>query len=203
MKKIFSYFIIILLFVSFVSAEVKVVRESSDEIVIGDVLDVNISVFSDESLNFILREDFNDNVEFIDPVKVNKIYYNSLLHYRFVIESNVDAGKIRIFNYKIKPKEIGEFNLVPSQIFTDNEIYKSEVLSVLVKCIPDGECGMGENYLTCSEDCINSERDGVCNFKVDGICDLDCSGDVDCDYNEIGEKYIFFKVIEFFKNWFR
>lgn len=203
MKKFFSYLVIFLLLSTFVTAEVKVVRESSDEIVIGDILDVNISVFSDKDINFILREDFNDNVEFIDPIKVNEVYYNGVKHYRFAIESKVKAGKVRVFNYKIKPKEIGEFNLVPSQVFVDEGIYKSEVLSVLVKCIPNNNCDLGENYLTCEEDCENSEHDGVCNFKADGICDLDCVGDIDCDYSKMGEKDLISKIIDFFKNLFR
>ena len=199
MKKIFSCVILMLIFgVSVNALDVKVVREANDEIHIGDVLDVNISVYSDNDIEFMIKEEYDDNVEFIDPVKANEINYNGIKHYRLEWKDSVENGKVKIFNYKIKPLELGEFEIVPTEVFVGNKSYSSDVLSVFVECKNNGICDKGENYLNCKEDCLNGANDGVCDDKVDGICDLDCSRDVDCNYED--EKSFFDKVFEFFKN---
>ena len=202
MKIVFSILFVVLLVGSVNALEVKVVRDAPSEIFIGEVLDVNISVFSDEDLDFRIREQFSDNLEFIDPLRATEFNYNGIKQYKLEWQSDVPAGRVKVFNYRIRPLELGEFNLVSTKVLVNDSIYESDVLSVLVKCVPDGKCLDGENYLNCREDCLNGVKDGVCDFKVDGICDLDCSEDVDCEYLDVEKKGLFAKITDFFRNLF-
>jgi hypothetical protein len=52
-------------------------------------------------------------------------------------------------------------------------------------CVTDGKCetNYGENALTCPQDCISGNSDGVCDKKEDNVCDPDCTNkndDPDC-----------------------
>lgn len=50
-----------------------------------------------------------------------------------------------------------------------------------ILCNGDGECGEGENFLSCEEDCPLRESDNYCLPETDNICDPDCIEGLDED----------------------
>jgi len=50
-----------------------------------------------------------------------------------------------------------------------------------ILCNEDGECGEGENFLSCEGDCPLDEEDNYCLPETDEVCDPDCIEDLDED----------------------
>ncbi len=101
------------------------------------------------------------------------------IKFRFLYYTlNLTKGETRISNY-FRPNALGFVHMFPVEIIYDNNSLNLPGRDVLVKCVPNGLCEAGENFVNC-RDC-KSEEDKICNGVMDGICDPDClNGDPDC-----------------------
>ena len=89
-----------------------------------------------------------------------------------------------------------QFNLNVPYFKNGNEIvilnknkqlpFKISVVQFADKC-GDEYCDVGENYLSCPQDCNSGSNDKICDRISDGICDPDCEDnqDEDCYDNTI------------------
>lgn len=64
-----------------------------------------------------------------------------------------------------------------SVIYQGMTIYSEE----LSFCNSDGSCDNNENAISCPDDCIPDEADGICINDPDGFCDPDCLSGYDPD----------------------
>ena len=198
MKYLF-FLLVFASFMPFVNANFLVTRDSISAINYGEVLEVNISIFNNESRDkeVFVYEQVQD-AEFIQPSKPSYTVSKNQIPF-FKWQFSVPAGKIKVISYKVKPLTIGEYKSAPTKIVVDGKSYYSSVLKVKINCVPDGVCGSGENFLNCMEDCESGIADGICDNLVDGRCDPDCADDSDCAEKELG---FIERVILFLRNIF-
>ncbi len=97
---------------------------------------------------------------------------------------SVGAGSSSSVNYTILPNKVGQYTF-PSTvaILPDGRQFQSKPATTQVLCNANGVCEpqIGENYLTCPQDCQPWAKDGICNPARDGHCDPDCAPGVDLD----------------------
>jgi len=199
MKKII-YLIILLILVNIVIAQdIQVVKESSQEINLNEIIEIQIHISNPSSIEkeFLIEEVLPNNIEVIEPtgtlIKKNDAleveYYNWL--------TTVSPGLTKTLTYKIKPLTLGDYSIAPTKV-TDNSnenTYSSNSISFKVNCIPNDKCDENENSLTCSEDCSTGISDGICSYELDSACDPDCDDDPDCKKSEFNMMYLIIPFI--------
>jgi hypothetical protein len=101
-------------------------------------------------------------------------------------EWNVSVGAMqnKTVYYKVNLTSPGEIMLSPTAVIFGNETIYGIPGSINVICNQNGICekDLGENYMTCPQDCLTGALDGLCDLMKDGRCDPDCAQgtDVDC-----------------------
>ncbi len=156
---------------------------------LGETIEVVIRITSNNnnSLDVMLQE-FVTNAEVIDK---ELIYSNTsseiegayppYLGWQLVVPGNGTEN----LSYQVRPSKVGDY------VHSTMEL--SDVLSGVsislgaqkteVKCVPNGLCegSLGENYISCPNDCATGSSDGICDSVSDGRCDSDCLSDADPD----------------------
>jgi hypothetical protein len=192
MKK--SLLILFLVLVSLVNAQdVQIVRESQDNLLLGEVLNVNININNPENIekSYEVIETIPHGFELINPSEADSVkQYDAISTKLYKWKITIKPKKILTLNYQIKPENVGEYTLLSTKLIdlTTNDISLGEPKQVFVLCDPDGKCKDDENMINCPEDCSGSVSDGICNYKADGICDPDCEEEPDCknlSYNKL------------------
>lgn len=187
MKKLVLLLIGLLLIAPIVYSVDIVSRTAPEEIKLGDVLEVTITVTNptDDKLNMEVSEQLPLDIEFIEPTAPTETKkYDALSVSILKWPISLEAGETKTINYKVKPTALGEFSSPATEAkdtATKQSYPASSDLTVMVKCSQDSTCGDGENYLNCPEDCTPSGKDGICNNAYDQICDSDCGSGSDPD----------------------
>lgn len=193
MKKIIIIFLMFSLINSVIAQEQGIVikKTAPEKIKLGEILPVTISVRNNlrESIGVTLRETIG-GAEIIDLAGARSITPGSPPldiialappHYKWTFSLGPDSE--RNITYRIKPLDLGKFMIGPTTVYTLKGTFRSNSVSVWVKCNENGACelNLGENSITCPEDCPPGSRDGLCNSIEEGICDPDCPLGVDPD----------------------
>jgi len=181
---IFSYLVV----ETSLASQITVIKDSVNEIEFGDILTVNIQIrnFEGRDIDAIVQE-FVIGADPIDPSSLISSQPSGGLiaalppFYRWNL--TLPQKSERTITYKIKPLSFGEYNIGQTKVTTSGETFFSNSLSVMVKCKSNGICepNLGENYLTCPEDCPFGSTDNICDLIKDGKCDPDCTPDADPD----------------------
>ncbi len=197
--KYLIFLLMLAYFIPITNANFLVTRESASNINYGDILEVNISIFNNESSDkeVFVYEQVQD-AEFIQPSKPSYTVSKNQIPF-FKWQFSVPSEKIKVISYKIKPLTIGEYKSAPTKIVVDDKSYYSSSLKVKVNCFIDGVCSAGENFLNCREDCESGMEDGICDNLVEGRCDPDCADDSDCEEKKLN---FFERIGLFFRNIF-
>lgn len=181
-------FFIIFFFEASSAINIQVVKNGTTEVAFGDILEVNIKINNLE--NSEVQISVKEHIQNADPVQPES-FYAGKCPYKFCVEPNYYLWNVTIppfslytITYRIKPLSFGNFVIPPTEVQTSSgENFYSESLNVVVHCKTNAICEpeLGENYLTCPEDCSSGSTDGVCDLIKDGICDPDCIPDADPD----------------------
>lgn len=94
------------------------------------------------------------------------------------------------FTYSLLPTLVGHYIHSATEVRTDNDVLiYLDPQTTEVNCISDGVCNasIGENYITCLQDCWSGTEGRICNSIVDGQCYKDCIEglDPDCQFEEM------------------
>lgn len=181
--KMVIYLIIFLLSFNIVFSQ-DVIKESSPEIKLGEIMEIKIHIYNPSSIEkqFMIIEDLPGNVEVIEPAETFTKMYDSLEIKYYNWRTKVSPNSIKTITYKIKPLSLGVKVILPTQMYSliDDESLISNPVTFNVKCVPDNKCEKEENSATCPEDCSTGMSDGICDYKADGVCDVDCESEPDC-----------------------
>jgi hypothetical protein len=92
-------------------------------------------------------------------------------------------GESATLAYWLLPRVPGTYVISPAEINVDGEIFHTKSRVIQFKCRSDAKCdvNMGENVLTCPEDCFTGMGDGFCDAANDGRVDPDCEEGFDPD----------------------
>jgi len=191
MKELKTFIILFLLILSlnFVNAqEINIIKETKNEISLGDNILVKISFKNpyDRKATFEVQENLPQGITSVNPEEAETELHNGIevKSYKWIVE--VNPNNVVTINYAIRPNNLGVYALKPTIVkdTTTGEIQQSDLIEVLVRCIGDNICDSTENSLTCPEDCSLGIQDNICNYGADGICDIDCEEDPDCGSNK-------------------
>ena len=184
MKKILLIFLIM---ISLVSAQesTNVIKSAPDIIKAQDNLNVEIRISNPNLLdkNYQVIETIPQGFTLIDPSEPNLIeQHNALTVMIYKWDIIIPAGQIFTINYIIKPNQVGEYTIPPTKVndLSTNDVFLSEPKHITASCVPNNVCDGNENAINCPEDCKQSMKDGICEYKADGICDPDCEEEPDC-----------------------
>ena len=105
----------------------------------------------------------------------------TLWYYEWQIE--LPPGKSATLSYWLLPRVPGTYVISPAEMNIDGEIFHTKSRTIQFKCRADAKCdvNMGENVLTCPEDCFTGMADGFCDAANDGRVDPDCEEGFDPD----------------------
>jgi hypothetical protein len=105
----------------------------------------------------------------------------SLWYYEWKIE--LPAGESATLAYWILPTMPGTYVISPAEINIGSEVFQAKSCSIDVMCKANAQCdvSLGENVLTCPEDCFTGTGDGFCDGASDGRVDPDCEEGYDPD----------------------
>jgi len=179
----------LLLFIEGAWAEEIIIEKTApEEIRIGEILSVDIKIHNklSEAVPVTLNEMVED-AEPIDPPELitpeapsGKItWFPPYYEWKFTLEPNSE----KVINYKIKPLNLGYYIIGPTKAYTYLGTFRSNPLTVFVRCNANGICewDINENSINCPEDCPLGFPDEICDPIRDGICDPDCAPSVDPD----------------------
>ena len=167
--------------------EVVVLKEAQNNIELGDILEIKITLNNPYNSNQIYQiiEKIPQGTATIDPAYPDNIQVRDgikLKTYRWNV--NINPNKVGVISYKIKPENLGSYSILPTTIITStDEQFFSNMLNFNVNCKSNNVCEEGENSLNCPQDCNKGVKDGVCESKLDNVCDPDCEEDPDCNKN--------------------
>jgi len=88
---------------------------------------------------------------------------------------------------------VGQHSYSATEVRIDDDVLiYLDTQTTEVNCVSDGVCNgsIGENYVTCPQDCRSGAEDGICNPIADGQCDTDCAEGVDPDC-QVEEQVVF------------
>jgi hypothetical protein len=77
----------------------------------------------------------------------------------------------------------GSYVISPARIELGDQKDQLSSWTIEVRCAVDGTCqnAVGENFLTCPDDCLSGAADSLCDGELDGILDPDCEAGADPD----------------------
>ena len=184
MKKILTILIFLILVSTVAAEEIKVNKIAKANITKGDILEINIEIEKNiEGIkNAYIKETLPPGIELVDE-KTVKIESHDGIKVK-IYEWNLELKDIKTsIRYKIKPIKLGQYNLKPTSIKINNDLYRSNSLEFNVNCKANNLCEEGENSLNCPQDCKQGMKDGICDYKADNLCDPDCEDEPDCVIN--------------------
>ena len=189
-------FTVIVLSIAVVSAsDIYVYRTAPTEIRYDSILQVNITVvnngISEEQITVM---ELIGNVEVIEPHPIypepdksgRLAIHPPYFEWQFTLPSNSSKTVV----YKVKPLNPGYIILSPTKVYVGDKIIYTESLTIKVICNRNKLCevSLGENDLTCPEDCPSGSEDNTCSIVKDGRCDPDCLPNYDPDCSEKPER---------------
>ena len=182
MKKIIYLLAFLVLMNLAIAQNVQVVKESPQEINLNEIIEIKIHISNPSSTEgeFSIEEILPREIEVIDPTKTFTKRNDALEVEFYKWVTTISPNSIKTINYKIKPLTLGEYSIGSTQVTYQSELFESNSITFRVKCIPNNQCEINEDSLTCPEDCSTGISDGICNYKADGVCDPDCDKEPDC-----------------------
>lgn len=129
---------------------------------------------------------FNERLQVADFDKsqakyIETDYGEKFWYYQWKIK--LPAGEKTSLSYWLILQKLGSYVIPPAEISIDNKSSHTKSWHINIKCRADEKCDLdlGENYLTCPQDCQTGMTDGICDFARDKKCDPDCEKEADPD----------------------
>ena len=172
---------------------ITVTRTVFDEIHIGEIVRVNITIenANDYAINVTVRDSIAGAIVY-GGLNIPQIPAGMIAPPMPYVEftGTVPAHGEKSFTYLLLPTLVGHYIHSATEVRTDNDVLiYLDPQTTEINCISDGVCdgSIGENYITCPQDCWSGAEDGICNPIADGQCDKDCIEglDPDCQFEEM------------------
>ena len=175
---------------------ITVTRTVFDEIHLGEIVRVNITVKNenDYAINVTVRERIAGAIVYGD-LNIPEIPAGMIAPPMPYVEfsDTVPAHGEKSFAYSLLPVFVGQHSYSATEVRIDDDVLiYLDTQTTEVNCVSDGVCNgsIGENYVTCPQDCRSGAEDGICNPIADGQCDTDCAEGVDPDC-QVEEQVVF------------
>ncbi|MDY7078848.1 MAG: NosD domain-containing protein [Chloroflexota bacterium] len=156
---------------------------SSDEIVLGESLEVQIVITNTEtkSIDVLVEETFIPGVTYsLEPQERS---YESFTFQYHDWSLQLAPTSTQMVTFTAVPSDVGYYSFIPTSVYTGGNSYRSSSAIVKVVCNPNGTCDPGETNIFCPNDCSTGIEDDYCDMAWDGINDPDCAGGVDPDFD--------------------
>jgi hypothetical protein len=160
-------------------------KTARSKIVLGETLTVVITIKNDYSTNLSVElKEYIGGAEAVDlggfarsTPKGSPI----LPHYKKTVK--VLPNSQTTVTYSIKPLYHGTLIIPETEAATAYGNFASNGLVLEVECNKNKRCetNLGENAITCPQDCPPDRQDGLCNPRKDSVCDPDCAAGADPD----------------------
>ncbi|MBN2518017.1 MAG: hypothetical protein JXB14_04170 [Candidatus Altiarchaeota archaeon] len=175
--------IAVLLILPTTRAQISVGRSVAEEVVMGSPMLVELRIANDGNLTqeVTVEERIFIPADYMEPQAPKTKNWEGLSVEYLEWNISLEPGEAETLSYIIRPTTPGIFGFSPTIIHGQSVSY-GEGDRILVRCVPDGKCDPGENFMNC-EDCTTGREDGTCDYKDDGRCDPDCAEgyDPDCE----------------------
>jgi hypothetical protein len=167
---------------------IQVHRDYPSSAAMNSVIQINITVENPGSFGTMatIQENAGDYTS-VEPLPVIPKGTPGMIGLRLAYyEWNItlNPGENKTVYYKVNLTSPGEVMLSPTAVIVGNETIYGESGLINVICNQNQICekDLGENYLTCLQDCPTGAADGLCDLMKDGKCDPDCTpgSDIDC-----------------------
>lgn len=170
-------------------SHIDIERVHDSETKVGEKLKIILRVenLGNESTNLLVTEVHKPGLEYLDEIEIKKFMYQGLEIPYYGWSFGLYPGESKELEYHVRPQSLGMILFSPTVVSdgSGNNL-NSKPSTLKVTCYPDGECGAGENYIFCPEDCVMGSADGICDGAEDGICDPDCKEWEDPDCQDSG-----------------
>ena len=158
-----------------------------NDVYIGEIVRVNITIENDNDypVNVTVRDSTAGAIVY-GGLNIPQIPPGMIAPPMPYVEftDTVPAHGEKSFTYSLLPTLVGHYIHSATEVRTDNDVLiYLDPQTTEINCISDGVCdeSIGENYITCPQDCWSGAEDGICNPIADGQCDKDCIEGLDPD----------------------